>query len=325
MEINVTLLERTTAPLMVADKPWEDMEVCFCNVIKRDNVWHIWYSSFDHNYHHDTDGYICYAYSNDGVNWIKPNLGLIDYHGSKDNNIIINGVPIQGAFGHTVFLDEQAPPEERFKIVFQRMLSIKAFIEGTSNEWMATVWGGTSSDGIHWNLLLDKPLLKQFSDTQTVCFRDGDIYRLYVRMFDGYRMLGYTQSRTFGNFPDPVLILSSNTAEWQYYNSAATKIKDNFFVMFPSAYSPKTGLVTPHLAVSQDGIHFDRIGTGPFLDLDIGFDSKSIYVSPGCIPGDKPGTYWFYYIGYNKGHDDPHSAWKYAGGIGRFLIGDLDK
>jgi len=30
----------------------------------------------------------CYATSKDGVTWVKPKLGLVEFNGSKDNNII---------------------------------------------------------------------------------------------------------------------------------------------------------------------------------------------------------------------------------------------
>ena len=319
-QLKVTLLERTTRPVMAADRPWEGMQLNFANVIKIDNTWHMWYSAYDKNYKYDDDNYVCYAYSNDGINWIKPNLGLIEYSGNKDNNILIVGdtvggpVPLGGVCGQSVFLDKQAPPEERFKIVFIRLVS-----EGEGE----AVYGGTSSDGIHWNLNLTTPLVNHISDTQNVCIKDGNIYRLYGRIWTGpnctgIRMVSYTESPTFGNFPDRTVIFSDPVI--QFYNSAATKIKDNCYVMFPSAYSLTTGLVEPHLAVSQDGINFEQVGGGPFLKFGTGFDSKSIYVCPGCIPGDKPGTYWFYYLGLDKGHDDPITSFNYTGGIGRFLV-----
>ena len=34
----------------------------------------------------------CYAESRDGVNWSKPNLGLFEFNGSKDNNIVLDGL-----------------------------------------------------------------------------------------------------------------------------------------------------------------------------------------------------------------------------------------
>src|ERR1700759_5422528 len=32
----------------------------------------------------------CYAESTDGINWTKPSLGLVDFNGSKDNNIVLD-------------------------------------------------------------------------------------------------------------------------------------------------------------------------------------------------------------------------------------------
>jgi len=33
--------------------------------------------------------FICYAESGDGIHWKKPNLGLHEFRGSKDNNIAL--------------------------------------------------------------------------------------------------------------------------------------------------------------------------------------------------------------------------------------------
>lgn len=35
-----------------------------------------------------TRGRLCYAESTDGVNWERPNQGLVEYRGSGDNNIL---------------------------------------------------------------------------------------------------------------------------------------------------------------------------------------------------------------------------------------------
>jgi hypothetical protein len=30
-----------------------------------------------------------YAESEDGVDWVKPNLGLVEYHGGRENNLLL--------------------------------------------------------------------------------------------------------------------------------------------------------------------------------------------------------------------------------------------
>ena len=309
--------QRSAEPLLVSDRPYEDFQINYANVIRDGKVWHLWYEAYDHNYKTDSDGYLCYARSDDGVKWEKPNLGLVEYGGNRENNIVIAGPPLGGVHGHTAFMDPAAPAAERFKLVFTRWIN---------HEWQ--VYGGASPDGIRWTLG-ETPLLARNSDTQTVCFRDGDFYRLYVRMwsqglFTGQRLVGYTESKAFGGFPDPLAVLSpdeKDAAGLNLYNSAATKLMDSVYVMFPSVYDAKTGIVVPHMAASTDGRAWVRVGREPKLPLGAAFDSKSIYVCPGAVPGDKPGTWWMYYSGYSAGHDDKYeSLIQRQGGIGRFLL-----
>ena len=312
-EPSFSIVERTKEPLLKADRPWEDYCVGYCQVIRRGDVWHMWYASFDHDYQGDVDGMLCYARSADGVKWEKPNLGLVEYGGKTDNNILVR----RGMHGHSVFVDEAAPPDERFRMVF---------VDLVGNGWM--VFGATSADGLKWKKI-EKPLLAKNSDTQSICFKDGDVYRLYVRMWSGAdyagkRLVGYAESKTFGNFPDPVVILApdeKDPPDLQFYNSAAAKVRDGLYVMFPSAFYTSNDTVRPHLAVSHDGRAFRRVGREPFFELGIGFDSKAIYIGPGAVPTDKAGEYWFYYFGSDVGHDasGPKSV-KSSGGIGRLRV-----
>jgi hypothetical protein len=309
------VLQRTAEPLLKPDRPWEDGSLGYCQVLKINQQWHMWYSSFDHRYKDDNDTYACYARSTDGVHWQRPSLGVVSYGGSKQNNLV--GF---GTHGFSVFLDEQAPPDERFKIVGVRQ-------HGGGPWW---VYGGTSPDGIHWKML-DEPLLKKNSDTGNVCFRDGDVYRLYVRMwsggdFSGYRMVGYTESATFRHFPDPVEILrpdKDDRSDMHLYNSATTKINGHLYLMFPSGFFTKDGTVLPLAAFSRDGKSFQRLGHTPLLGLGAGFDKSGIYVAPDPIPAEEPDTYWVYYIGTARLHDES-SKKHHDSGIGRFLLKVVD-
>ena len=315
-----TISQRTVEPLLKAERPYEDLEVSMGTVLRVDGQWRMWYDAFDHTYHNDNDAYFCYATSRDGVHWERPNLGLVEYGGSKDNNILNDGPKAGGMSGATIFLDEKAPAEGRYKYVLARGKKMP----GSGFGWY--VYGATSPDGIHWQMP-PVPLLMKNSDTQTVVIRDGDLYRMYVRMwsegvFKGKRTVGYCESRTFGNFPDPVQILAPDALDpkdMHFYNSAATKLQEDLYVMFPSGFYTGDQTVRPHLAVSRDGKTFERVSRDVALPLGAAgtFDSKSIYVMPGAIPGDKPNTYWFYYAGYDIGHNGEP---KYSGGYGRFLL-----
>lgn len=315
------ITQRSTRPLLTADRPYEDFTLGWLSVIKHDGRWHMWYLSYDHTYKDDRDGFICYAGSKDGVNWEKPSLGLVEHNGSKDNNIIFAGSAAKGIHGHSVFLDPRAPANERFKMAYVDL------VQNTEQPgWW--VFGATSADGIHWNLI-EKPILKYNSDSQVSCFRDGDVYRLYIRMWSGAlftskRIIGCTQSSTFGDFPDPRPILSPDAqdpAELQFYNSAVSKLGDGLYVMFPSAFYTKIGTVIPHVAYSRDAVTFARPTHEPILPLGKSFDSTTVYVAPGAVPADKPSSYWFYYIGGTVKHDDvwPEKT-RCNGGVGRFRL-----
>lgn len=352
----LTVLQRTAEPLLKADCPWEDFCIGVVNVIRCGDLWQMWYDSYDHNYGNDADGYVCYACSQDGVHWQKPDLGLIEYGGNRHNNIVISGPATGGAHGHTVFLDCAAPESERYKAVFSKCIG--------NGEWW--VYGALSPDGIRWTPL-PEPLLRKNSDTQSVCFRDRDVYRLYVRMwtgpgtFGGRRLVGYTESATFGAFPDPVAIpLSpalplncstaarganpagttvfaaesgslatsesmsaekSDPANLHFYNSAATSLPHGLYLLLPSVLLTESGTLPVHAALGRDGKQFSQPGREPLLMPGEGFDSMGVYVGPGAVPAEQPGAYWFYYCGTSVPHDAnlPDKVHG-AGGIGRFLL-----
>jgi len=312
----LTVLERTTEPLLKADRPWEDFSVGLDQVLRIGDEWHLWYVAFDHSYRTDNDCYFCYARSKDGVHWEKPSLGIYSYMGSTDNNILMFGYNIC-----SIIHDEKAPPAERFKGVGAHQVG---------SQWW--VFGATSPDGLRWNVL-DEPLLRKNSDTGNICIRDGDVYRLYVRMwsggdYQGYRMVGYTESPTFGDFPDPVVILrpdKDDPSDMHFYNSATTKLRDNLYLMFPSGFFTHDGTVVVYSAFSRDGKQFSRLGRTPLLGLGSGFDRTGIYVAAGAIRGKKPGTYWIYYGGTAVPHDDSTpTKVHYDGGVGRFLLRVVD-
>jgi hypothetical protein len=275
----------------------------------------MWYTSYDSTYRNDGDYYVCYATSDDGVHWRKPQLGIVKYGEDAKNNIIGHR-----EFGSGVFLDPEAPAEERFKSVFIHIVKDECWI-----------CGATSGDGIHWKRIAE-PLLKKNSDTDNVCFRDGGdggVYRMYVRMwtqglYRGRRVVGYTESKTFSNFPDPRVILApdeQDAKDVHFYNSAASKLGEGLYVMFPSAYTTGDDLVRPLLAVSRDGVTWQRIGRTPAIELGKGFDRSCIYVVPAPTPAEKPGEWWFYYNGSSVSHNanTPDKA-KFDGAIGRFRI-----
>jgi hypothetical protein len=90
----------------------------------------------------------CYAESDDGINWTKPNLGLYSYIGSTDNNIVIPAGNIWG-----VIKEPDDPDPNR---LYKAMVWHEPEYAGTEGYFIYT-----SPDGIHWNreTPLDQPVL----------------------------------------------------------------------------------------------------------------------------------------------------------------------
>lgn len=324
------IVERTSEPLMVSERPYEDFCLNHCNVIREGDTWQMWYMAYDHTYDDDSAGFFCYARSADGIHWERPDLGLVEYGGDRHNNILHHSLQQNRALGDYVFLDPFAPPEERFKMTLHRPIPSPWLQSGRNRlEFAWQIFGAVSADGINWQLQPD-PIFAYNSDTQTAIVREPDRYRLYVRMWGTRfgcpycRSVGYTESGHFGDFPAPVEILRTDEQDddgMDFYTSAATKLRDGLYLMIPAAFHQYQGKIRPHLAVSDDGVLFRRQGRGPIFELGADWDSWCIYVAPGAIPGPRPGTWWFYYLGTNVGHDvnTPDRVHR-AGGFGRFLI-----
>lgn len=332
--VRIRLLERTAQPLMVSDRPWEAFTLSYVSVIKTGGIWNLWYGSYDSTYKYDSDAYLCYARSNDGVSWEKPALGLVPFKGNPRTNILIDGHKIH-ANATTVFRDENAAPAERYKALLQ---SFFGFDEKKHGVWRNV--GAVSPDGLSWTVL-SEPIYPWNSDTQNVAFWDKDRYRLYLRLWRGTgadgkmfvstetenvktRTIGLSESQTFKSFPKGEEILAPQGelgANVDYYTNACTKLRDDLYVMFISTFNKTEDKLRVHTAASRDGRKFELLGKTPLLDLGSGFDSSGIYVAPGAIPGPKPNTYWFYYLGTSAKHgDNVPSKVHREGGLGRFLV-----
>ena len=143
------------------DRPWEQLMISFFLTVRDEGgKLRMWYICRDKLNRPN----VAYAESRDGVNWIKPDLGIVDYDGSRANNLVglstLEGTP---------FIDPNAPADQRYGYITNL---------GSS--------GGLvryhSPDGLHWKRDAE-PILKFVSDTQNVSFWDERLktYVLYVR------------------------------------------------------------------------------------------------------------------------------------------------
>ncbi len=194
------------------------------------------------------DVHVAYAESDDGVTWTRPTLGLYEYTGNRDNNIVlrtdVDGLA-RGWHGGCVFIDPTST-DERYKMLHLGIVS--------DEEWAAFerkypgevdtmarrpdiggyrcvfgVFGAVSPDGLHWKAL-PEPLLIQHADTANSCAYDPERggYVAYIRGWQvnprvpgqlpensdvwigvGRRSIGRSFSKDFRHFSKPELAVTT--------------------------------------------------------------------------------------------------------------------
>ena len=74
--------------VFVADQPWEGNSSGYYTFFQDGGVYRMIYRGWQHDEQQKAahEEVTCYAESKDGIRWTKPNLGLVEFNGSKANN-----------------------------------------------------------------------------------------------------------------------------------------------------------------------------------------------------------------------------------------------
>jgi hypothetical protein len=186
------------------DQPWEQLMISFfLTVREEEGKLRMWYICRDK----DNKANVAYAESRDGVAWTKPNLGIVDYHGSKANNLVglhrLEGV---------VFQDPNAPAAERYTYV----TSAKPTKEPAGQTGL---YRYHSPDGLHWSSDAT-PIVRAGSDTQNVTFWDARIgrYVVYLRGWDPQPRRRKVMRLELPNLKDPFPTVPSKRGFGDYFN-----------------------------------------------------------------------------------------------------------
>ncbi len=158
------------------DRPWEGVFSGYGTVIHEGERYRLYYRGKPDFQSDGVAEVVCYAESADGIQWERPSLGLHEYEGSRDNNIILTESPI--AHNFSPFLDTRpgVPADERFKALGG------AIHKNPGGGLLAFA----SADGINWRKLSEKPVITEGAfDSQNIAFwsaHEGR-YVAYFRTF----------------------------------------------------------------------------------------------------------------------------------------------
>jgi hypothetical protein len=150
--------------VIVFDRPWEGNNCGYATVIQeKEDLYRLYYRAWSLDTKPGSLGWtkecICYAESTDGIQWTRPKLGLYEFEGNKENNIIWKGY---GSHNFSPFKDANpnCKPEARYKALggVGKKRGLMAF---------------KSADGIRWSLLTEKPIITDgYFDSQNLAFWD---------------------------------------------------------------------------------------------------------------------------------------------------------
>ena len=250
---------------------------------------------------------LLYAVSQDGVSWAKPNLGLISFDGSMDNNIVMDANS-HGIHGVGIFKDlDDADYRKRYK----------AFFRESRVRRMAVAY---SEDGLHWSEPLPWPEFEAVGDTHNNAIRMSD--GSYVGISRGWtgseeeggvRTVLRTESPDFVNWSDPVNVLQGKDAHDQIYSMPVFR-HGSIYLGLPAIFhkgerdAPDWDTVDTELAWSPDTISWNRVcpgqplirrGEGTYPDGE--YDCGCIYAA---MPVNIADAHLIYYGGSNGRHND---------------------
>ena len=116
---------------------------------------------------------ICYAESDDGIDWTKPIIGQKEVKGSRDNNAL--EIPGKQTYTPSVIKDEEDPdPQRRYKMVYTPM-QYTGPVADRFGEAVSTLGTATSPDGIEWTVGSEWPI-DVFAEQSSFYKHDGMYY-----------------------------------------------------------------------------------------------------------------------------------------------------
>ena len=288
-------------PLFREDKPWEPrFDNLYANVLydEQDKLYKCWYSPFivdkaaretaqaDRRRVPYRPGIremgVCYAISKDGLAWEKPVLGLVEFQGSKANNLVV-----RGPHGAGVFRDDHDPdPQRRYKMFYQGM-AVRF-----------------SPDGLNWSDAVPCRDIEARGDTHNNAFWSPELnkYVGITRLFFGQRIVARSESPDFVHWLKAAEVLRGDKQN-QTYAMPVFRYADVYLGLV-MILSRKDDRVRCELTWSPDTVRWERIEPGkpliPTSETQGVYDWGCVYAA--AVPIPREGEVRFYYGGSNGSH-----------------------
>ena len=213
-------------PVLKREKPWEALRVQVYGTVlfdPQEQLFKAWYMNIpalptkkisvngQQRPGHAT--LVSYATSPDGIRWDKPDLGVVDFEGSKANNMV--APELYNPEGFAALYEPNDPdPERRYKAFYwdhgrgPLMMWEGQEIYGEGKDDGMHV--AFSPDGIHWKAYSGNPVLKFGSDSGQCVLFDPALkkYVAFGRFGAAGRKVARSESDDFIHWSQPQLVLT---------------------------------------------------------------------------------------------------------------------
>ena len=312
-------------PVMARQKRWEAGNIHYPSLIKEGDRYRLWYCCFADpedpwvqagHVPGKVPGLWCYAESGDGFHWERPELGRVEYAGSKDNNILFVCDQVGSSYGYmNVMRDPNGSAEERYKAIgitgkFEvdgrpasraEVMELRAKREaagdageiGANITSQVVVTAGVSADGYSWTHLPEPIMAPPFLlDTQNILTYDADSgkYVIYLRSGrERRRAVSRYEADTFrGPWDNHLMVLTAepdDPPDWDIYAPGYCRHPHGPHLMFFSPYRRASDLVDVYLATSYDGQLWYRPERKPIIPVSERYGS--LYPTPELVELDQ--------------------------------------
>lgn len=246
-------------PLFLADRLWENGNLqMYGSVLKvPDHPFQLWYSTIDPAWNIR----LCYAESDDGLEWRKPALDVYRHQG-EETNVVFTAQP----HGPSIIYDPwDVRPGRQYKMICGAAPSENVYVFH-------------SGDGIHWLPASSTPVIGNNPDCPMSLLRQPDgTYAAHHRVPGGGRRIGRSESTDFVEWHGGRIVLEpgpEDPPQFQMYGMGAAMYGDfelgtlwaYHTELSDSGQSKMHGRQEAELSYSRNGVAWHRAAPGrPFI------------------------------------------------------------
>ena len=266
--------------VLTTDREWEGNIADSFNIIADEDGYKMYYATYDTK----DDVKICYAYSQDGINWDKPDVNVVNYNGSARNNILLNSSH-NITNGFFVFKDTNSNTQiaEKYKAV-----AVK-----NDNSIVSYV----SHDGIIWQekSVLDKGIVSEINSPATInsafwSEEQQQYFCYFVQSNRDSQHIAVTTSKDFEKWSKPKKISYSNNTQsvlhtaniMPYYRGT------DMFIGLPLRVTTVEDIVLDN-NFAENAVKTNKLTDTVFISSTDGYKfnlTEEAWLTPGAQNGD---------------------------------------